>query len=310
MTSSHINDSLSNSQQGAMLSVLGAFSQSVKAAFTNPAQQLSAVVQRLGVGAAVASITAIAALASPDAAAQTPWANAAPWATPGNVNDALQKNRQIDFANAATGVIADQRGLSPQQRSLAQLGALGAGAFANPKVAPAAAGIVGAAAALLIPNNGGNNNGNNGIWANAAPWGQSNQPQYQQPQYQQPQYQQSQRPNYLNGSQQANMQSQAAHQAYQQYMQLSEPQFQTAVQANFNGQFQDRDAAIVKFGQHWNAAVQMGLPLHNDPQQVEKFQMLNRMNSLALQHGAQTRATSAQSEPTRFYNNTSTYVPR
>lgn len=281
----NINDSLSNAHQGTILSAVGALGSKFTGLFSPAAQHLGSVVKSIGVAATVASMAAIVTFAAPgQAMAQT---STAPWATAGNINDAFQQQRQTDFANQAARVIAQQRGLSNNDQNLASLAALGAGAFTKGSNAPIAAAVVGAGAAMLIPNSNqqqqnvlGGNNGGNGQWANASPWGNNgggggyNNGGYQQ--------------------QQVNAQTQAVQQAFARYQQLSEPQFQIAVQANLDGQLAIRDKAIATFGNHWNAASQMGIPLHTSPDQVAKFQMLSRMNPQAMQYGLQTRVSQPQ----------------
>lgn len=279
----NINDSLSNAHQGTILSAVGALGSKFKGLFSDTAQNVSTVVRSIGVAGTVASMAAIMTFASPgEAMAQV---STAPWATAGNVNDAFQQQRQTDFANQAARVIAQQRGLSSNDQNLASLAALGAGAFTKGSNAPIAAAVVGAGAAMLIPNSNqqqqnvlggsGYNNGGNGQWANASPWGNNGGGGgYQQ--------------------QQVNAQTQAVQQAFARYQQLAEPQFQIAVQANLDGQLAIRDKAIATFGNHWNAASQMGIPLHTSPDQVAKFQMLSRMNPQAMQYGLQTRVTQPQ----------------
>lgn len=280
----NIKDSLSNSHQGAVLSAMGALGANFKNLFSESAQQLSTTVSRLGVVAAVLAIATVAGLATPGQA-HAQWGNASPWATQSGVNDAFQQQRQTDFANQAARVVAEQRNLSSKDVNLASLAALGAGAFTKGDKAPIAAAVVGVGAAMLIPNGqnsqngqnflGGGNNGGS-MWQNASPWGSNNGGG-----------------GYSNnggyGQQQVNAQTQAVQQAFARYQQLAEPQFQIAVQANLDGQLAVRDAAIVKFGNHWNAASQMGIPLSTSPDQVAKYQMLGRMNPQALQYGLQTR---------------------
>ena len=69
-----IKDSLSNSHQGAVMSVLGGFGDRIKSLFSEPAKNLSTVVSRLGVGPAalgIATLVALAAAAPGQAQAQT-----------------------------------------------------------------------------------------------------------------------------------------------------------------------------------------------------------------------------------------------
>ncbi len=284
-----IKDSLSNSHQGAVMSALGGFGDRIKSLFSEPAKNLSTVVSRLGVGPAalgIAAVVALAATAPGQAQAQNMWSGVqGGYVTNSNLNDAMQQQRQTDFANQAARVIAEQRGLSQSQQNLAGLAALAGGAFTKGDKAPIAAAVVGAGAAMFIPNQnpnqnqwGNTNNGNGGgMWAGV----QGNNNGY---------YNQGNQGNY----QQVNVQSQAAQQAFARYQQLAEPQFQIAVQANLDGNYAVRDKAIATFGNHWNAASQMGLPLHNNPDQVAKFQMLSRMNSHAMNYGLQNRAGQQQ----------------
>lgn len=286
-----IKDSLSNSHQGAVMSALGGFGEGIKRLFSEPAKSLSTVVSRLGVGPAalgIAAVVALAAAAPGQAQAQNMWSGVqggGAYVTNNSMNDAFQQQRQVNFAEQATRVIGDQRGLSQSQQNLAGLASLAGGAFTKGDKAPIAAGVAGVAAAMLIPNQnpnqnqwGNGNNGNGGsMWSGI----QGNNNGY---------YNQGNQGNY----QQVNVQSQAAQQAFARYQQLAEPQFQIAVQANLDGNYAVRDKAIATFGNHWNAASQMGLPLHNNPDQVAKFQMLSRMNSHAMNYGLQNRAGQQQ----------------
>ena len=288
-----IKDSLSNSHQGAVMSVLGGFGDRIKSLFSEPAKNLSTVVSRLGVGPAalgIAALVALAAAAPGQAQAQNMWSGVhgggGGYVTNNNLNDVMQQQRQTDFANQAARVIAEQRGLNQSQQNLAGLAALAAGAFTKDEKAPIAAAVFGAGAAMLIPNQNANqnqwgSNSNSGSGSmRAGVQGNNNGGYYNQSSYQQ--------------QPQVNVQSQAIQQAFGRYQQLAEPQFQIAVQANLDGNYPVRDKAIATFGQHWNAASQMGLPLHNNPDQVAKFQMLGRMNGQALNYGLQTRAGQGQ----------------
>ena len=278
----NIKESLLNSHQGAVLGAIGGFGDKLKSFFTEPAQNLSAVVSRLGVGTTAMAIVALSVLAAPGQA-QAQWANASPWATTGSVsntvNDAFQKQRQVDFANQASRVVAEQRGLTNKDQNLAGLAALGAGAFTKGDKAPIAAAIVGVGAAMLIPNSaqaqnnvlGATSGATSGGWANASPWGNNGGAQ----------------------TQQANSQGQAMQQAYGSYVQYSEPQYRIALQANMEGNMQARRDAVMSFGNAWNAASQVGVPLHTVPDQVAKFQQMQRMDSAALQAGLSGVRTQA-----------------
>lgn len=279
---SNIKDSLLNSHQGVILGAMSGFGTKLHSFFTEPAQNLSTLVSRIGVGTAAVAIVALSALAAPDAQAQS-WSNASPWATPGNVNDAFQRQRQIDFANQAARVVADERGLSNKDQNRVSLATLAAGAFTKSDKAPIAAAIVGVGAAMLIPSSAnqtnqnvlGNNSGSGSSWTNAAPWGNTSG-------------------NNTSGSQQVNTQTQTMQQAYASYQQLSDPQFKIAVQANLENNIDARTAAIVQFGNYWNSASQMGVPLHTAPEQVAKFQMLQRIDGNALQAGLNGARPQAQ----------------
>ena len=168
-----LKDSLSNSHQGAVMSALGGFGDRIKSLFSEPAKSLSTVVSRLGVGPAalgIAAVVALAATAPGQAQAQNMWSGVqGGYVTNSNLNDAMQQQRQTDFANQAARVIAEQRGLSQSQQNLAGLAALAGGAFTKGDKAPIAAAVVGAGAAMFIPNQnpnqnqwGNTNNGNGG----------------------------------------------------------------------------------------------------------------------------------------------------
>ena len=109
-----IKDSLSNSHQGAVMSVLGGFGDRIKSLFSEPAKNLSTVVSRLGVGPAalgIATLVALAAAAPGQAQAQNMWAGVqgggGGYVTNNNLNDVMQQQRQTDFANQAARVIAE-----------------------------------------------------------------------------------------------------------------------------------------------------------------------------------------------------------
>lgn len=271
-TESNIKDSLAYSHQGAMVSTIGALGP-VQSFMTETAQQLGNVTRRLGATAAVFAIAAMGMMAGPDAQAQ-------------NFTQILERQQQQQRIQqavvAGTGVVANERGLSYQQKEMAQLASLVGGAVSSDsKTANVAGAVAGLGAAMLLPNNAQQQNNN-------AQWG--NNQNYRQPAnpYSNVGYGPSSNSGYNNG-QSLNPQSQAVQQAFSRYQQLAEPQFQMALQANLDGNYQARDQSIAKFGQHWNAASQMGIPLHNNPDQVAKFQMLQRMNPQAMEYGLHTR---------------------
>lgn len=256
MTTSNIKDSLYNSHQGAVIAAMGAFSK-LGELFTEPARHLSKVVSRLGLGAVVASMALVALSAAPVQAQAQSYNN--------SLDAAFQKQRQTDFANQLGRVVGEQRGLSNKDIGLASLAALGAGAFTKGSNAPIAAAVVGVGAAFLIPssnqqqNGFGGNNGNNGN------------------------YQQS-----------GNSQNQAVQDTYASYQRYAEPQYRMAVQAHMEGNAAARQSAIVMFGNAWNNASQLGLPLHTISNDVAKFEQLQRMDPNALQAGLSGARTTYQ----------------
>lgn len=282
MTEVNVKDSLANAHQGAVLSAVGAFGDKFASFFSEPAKHLGAVVSRLGVGAAIAAVVAVASFSAPGEAHAQQWGNAAPWGQAiqnlgNNISDQFRTQRQADFANQAAGVVAEQRGLDYKDANLARLAAQAGNAFVNSDKAPLVGGALGIAAAMLIPGKqaqqpmlGGSPQSSG--WSSVAPWGSS-----------------------VGTAQQGgNPQTAAVQQAYARFQQISEPQFQAAIQANLDGDMQARDRAIAAFGSHWNAASQMGIPLHTVQDQVAKFQMLGRMNNDALMQGLQMRVVQPQ----------------
>ena len=292
----NINDSLLHSHQGAILGALGGFGDRIKGFLTEPAQSLSTVVSRLGVGTAAMAIIAMSALAAPgQAQAQTQWVQSN-WqaGVSSSINDAFQQQRQMDLANQGARVIGDARGLNYKEQNIVNLLGQVPGAFTSGSKAAGLTGLVAIGAAAVLPATGtsdrtilngtqqngqqivytGNQGQGNSQWTSASPWNTGNGGSYQQ--------------------QGNNAQSAATQQAYNAYVQYSEPQYQVALRANMEGNMQARRDAIISFGNAWNAASQTGLPLSKIPQEVAKFQQMQSMDGQALHAGLQGQRVAAQ----------------
>lgn len=188
--------------------------------------------------------------------------------TQAQAQNTVQQINQMNFITAATGLAAEMKGLDRRSVELARLAALGAGAATKGSNSAAIAGFAGLGAVLI------QNSPQSGLGENAGSRGgfvSSNS------------YQQS-----------GNSQNQAVQQAYTSYQHYAEPQYRIALQSHMEGNTAARQSAIVIFGNLWSNATQMGLPLHTVPNDVAKFEQLQKMDPNALQAGLSGARTTYQ----------------
>ena len=260
MTNFNIKDSLSVSHQGAVIAAMGALSD-FNNFFTEPAKHLSNVVSRLGLGAAVASMAFVALSAIP---------------TQAQAQNTVQQINQMNFITAATGLAADMKGLDRRSVELARLAALGAGAATNGPNAPLAGALAGLGAILI-------QNKSPQISLNETPGSRGGV-------FSNNSYQQGS----SNYQQSGNPQNQAVQYAYASYQRIAEPQYRIAVQAHMEGNVVARQSAIVTFANVWKSATELGLPLNTIPDDVAKFEHVQRMDPNALQAGLGGARTTYQ----------------